>query len=377
MNVLDPALDPVAELRAALARPFGEAFAMPKSVYASEAFLARERERIFRRDWICLGRSSALKAPGDWLAADIAGEPVLVVRQADGTLRALSNVCRHRMSVMLEGRGHAARITCPYHGWTYNLDGTLRGAPHMAGNAAFARDRICLPGLRSADWLGWLMVTLDPSAPEPGERLRGLEAEIAPYGMEHYHEEFRETFVWATNWKVLAENFMESYHLPVCHAGTIGGLSRIEDSTFPEGAPAYNLHSIMKDPSFTLSVAHPANTRLAGEWRLKTLIISVYPALLITLTPGYFWYLSLMPRAPGEVHVTFGGGLAPEFVTDPEGPRHFAALKALLDEVNREDKGCTERVWKGLNAGLSAPGPLSPMERPLWDFARWLADRVA
>jgi phenylpropionate dioxygenase-like ring-hydroxylating dioxygenase large terminal subunit len=377
MNVHDPDLDPVAELRRAAALPFAEARAMPKAVYTSESFAAREIERIFRRDWVSVGRSSALAKPGDYLTCEIAGEPVMVLRDAEGRLRAQSNVCRHRMSTLLEGRGSTARITCPYHGWVYGLDGRLRGAPYMEGSRAFDRKAICLPQLRCTDWLGWTLLTLNPDAPEPSERLRDLEAEIAPYGMEHYIEAFRETFVWDTNWKILAENFMESYHLPVCHAGTIGGLSNIADSTFPEGAPAFNMHSIMKDPSFFLSVAHPTNTRLAGEWRLKTVLISIYPALLITLTPGYFWYLSLHPRGPARVHVTFGGGLAPEFAADPEGPQHFAALKRLLDAVNAEDKGCTERVFRGVNARHAAPGPLSRMERPLYDFMRYLAERVA
>ncbi|MBK0398764.1 Rieske 2Fe-2S domain-containing protein [Limibaculum sp. M0105] len=381
MNVHDPSAapstDPAAELAATTARPFGEAMSMPKGVYTSDAFLARELEHVFRRDWICVGRASALARPGDYLTYDLAGEPVMVVRDADGRLRAQSNVCRHRMSVLLEGRGNVARITCPYHGWVYNLDGHLRGAPYMAGNTAFRRDEICLPQIRCEEWLGWVMVTLDPDAPPVAERLAGLAAELEPFGMEHYIEDFQETFVWDTNWKILAENFMESYHLPVCHAATIGGLSDIEASALPPGAPAYNIHTIQKDPSFTLSVAHPTNTRLKGEWRLRTAIMAIYPSLLITLSPGYFWYLSLHPRGVGKVHVTFGGGLAPEFMADPASAEHFKELRKLLEHVNDEDKGCTERVYRGVSATLSAPGPLSPMERPLYDFARYLAERVA
>ena len=136
--------------------------------------------------------------------------------------------------------------------------------------------------------------------------------------MEAYTELFRETHLWDTNWKVLAENFMESYHLPACHAATIGGVSSIADAEMPEGAPAYNIHFITKDPAFTLSVAHPNNTTLEGEWRLKTAVFAVYPSLMITLTPGYFWYLSLHPKGPGQVHITFGGGLSPDFLADPD-----------------------------------------------------------
>ena len=195
-------------------------------------------------------------------------------------------------------------------------------------------------------------------------------------GMERYHEAFREEFRWNTNWKVLAENFMESYHLPVCHGATIGGLSDIEASDFPEGRAHHNIHSILKDPSFFLSVAHPSNTRLEGDWRLKTVLLTVYPSLLITLSPGYFWYLSLQPDGPAHVKIRYGGGLAPEFRADPESDRHFDDLRRLLEEVNREDKGCTERVYRGISADLSAPGPLSPMERPIYDFARWISERM-
>ncbi|MEO1293306.1 MAG: SRPBCC family protein, partial [Pseudomonadota bacterium] len=388
MNAFDPtflddpgstglSLDPAfAELAATVARPFHEARTMPASVYTSEAFLAREQERIFRRDWIAVGRASSLDKPGDYIAYDLAGEPVMVIRDHDGQLRAQSNVCRHRMSTLLEGRGHVERITCPYHGWVYNLDGRLRGAPHMESNSAFDRREICLPEIRCEEWMGWVLISLNPDAPPMGTGLESLEAEIEPFGLADYHEAFHETFVWDTNWKVLAENFMESYHLPVCHGATIGGLSDIAASDLPPGEPAFNLHSIMKDPSFTLSVAHPTNTRLTGDLRLKTYLMTVYPSLLITLSPGYFWYLSLHPRGVGQVHVTYGGGLAPEFLADPASAAHFADLKALLAEVNQEDKGCTERVYRGLQAGLAEPGPLSPMERPQNDFTQYIAGRL-
>ncbi len=370
-------LDPLAALRATAARPFTDARAMPPGVYTSPVVLAAEMERIFARDWVCIGRASSLAAPGDYLTYTLAGQPIVVLRDRDGSIRAMLNVCLHRMSTLLEGRGNTRSIVCPYHAWTYNLDGSLRGAPAMTRNDGFCKDALALPQIRCTVWEGWVMVTLDPAA-EPVERtLAGLAATLAPFGMARYVETFREEHAWDTNWKVLAENFMESYHLPVCHAGTIGGLSRIEDAEMPEGEAGYNLHFIQKDPSFTLSVAHPTNTTLTGDWRLKTAVFAVYPSLLITLTPGYFWYLSLHPLAPGRVHIVFGGGLSPEFVTDPAAPAHFAGLKALLDDVNAEDRGCTERVFRGVSSRLAAAGPMSHLERPLYDFARYLAQRLS
>jgi phenylpropionate dioxygenase-like ring-hydroxylating dioxygenase large terminal subunit len=368
--------DPIAALRASAARPFTRARAMPPAIYTSGAVAAVEIERIFSRDWICVGRAETLKRPGDYLTYDLAGQPVVVLRDTAGDVRAMSNVCLHRMSTLLAGSGRRKVITCPYHAWTYELDGRLRHAPYMDRNECFRREDLRLPQIRSEIWQGWLFITLNPDAEPVAGRLAGLAAAIAPFGMATYSELFREEHVWNTNWKVLAENFMESYHLPACHAATIGGLSRIDAGDLPAGAPAYNIHFITKDPSFTLSVAHRSNTTLAGDWRLTTAVFAVYPALMITLTPGYFWYLSLHPRGPDRVYIVFGGGLSPDFVNDPEAPAHFEALKKLLDEVNEEDRGCTERVFRGLSSRLAAPGPMSHLERPLYDFSRYLADRL-
>jgi phenylpropionate dioxygenase-like ring-hydroxylating dioxygenase large terminal subunit len=367
---------PAAELHANVSVPFERARAMPKSVYTSPEFLEQEQKNIFAQEWLCAGRAEALPNPGDYLTMTIAGEPVIVLRDRDGAIRAMSNVCRHRMSVLLEGRGITKLIVCPYHAWTYALDGTLRGAPAMTLNEGFCRDQIALPQIRSEVWLGWIMVTLNPAAPSPSERLRGVEDLVGRYQMENYHEDFRESFRWATNWKVLAENFMESYHLPVCHEGTIGGHVDLLKMTCPEGQPAFNYHYILKNDALDLTLAHPTNTALEGDERRTTWLVSIYPSLMITLTPGYFWYLSLTPDGPGHVNVLYGGGLAPEFVTDPKSRDHFARLKALLDEVNDEDKGCTERVYQGISAGLSEPGPLSHLERPNFEFARYIASRI-
>jgi phenylpropionate dioxygenase-like ring-hydroxylating dioxygenase large terminal subunit len=349
---------------------------MPPAVYTCPDFLAREQEAIFARDWIMLGRAGRLAKPGDYLTAEIAGRPILVIRDRDGRLRALSNVCLHRMSTLLDGEGNAARIVCPYHAWTYDLDGSLAAAPAMHGNAAFRRDGHRLPEHRCEEWLGWIMVSLDPAAPPVASALSEVEGLIADYGLEAYTETFRETHLWDTNWKILAENFMESYHLPRCHAGTIGKLSKLEEMECPPGLPAFNYHTILKDDSLKIALAHPDNTRMQGDRRRTTFLLAVYPSMLVTLTPGYFWYLSLLPQGPGQVRIVFGGGMAPEFVGSPDARAHFDQLKTLLDKVNVEDRLCTERVYRGVSSPAATAGHLSHLERPNYDFARYLAARL-
>ena len=220
------------------------------------------------------------------------------------------------------------------------------------------------------------MVTLNPDAPPPSEALAEVTRLIAPFDMTNYQEKFRETFRWATNWKVLAENFMESYHLPMCHAGTIGGASRLEEMVCPTGGETFNYHWILKNDTVPLALAHPSNTVLEGDDRRKTWLLAIYPSLLITLTPGYFWYLSLTPDGPGHVNVLFGGGMSEDWLADPAADAHLAAVRALLDDVNVEDKGCTEKVYRGLLSDMAQPGPLSHLERPNFEFAQYLASRI-
>lgn len=375
-NQTAPVEPAVEQLLANVSQRFESARAMPPSVYTSQDFLALENSRIFAREWVCVGRADQLPETGDYLTTEIAGQPVLVLRDKNGELMARSNVCLHRMSTLLHGYGNTRTITCPYHGWAYNLDGTLRGAAAMDQNQAFCKNHYRLPSFRCEQWLGWIMVSLNPDAMPVAEQLADVEARIADYGVTGYRQTFFETHEWQTNWKILAENFMESYHLPVCHAGTIGGLSRLQDMVCPPGLRHYNYHTILKDDSLPIALAHPDNRRMHGERRRTTFLLAIYPSLLITLTPGYFWYLSLLPGDVGRVRIMFGGGMAPEFIKSDTAHQHLRDLKTLLDEVNVEDRRCTERVFRGLQAEHARPGHLSHLERPNYDFAQYLADRT-
>ena len=375
MNQATPSA--VTELQRTAALPFERARAMPPSAYTSDDFLAREQVGIFRQEWICVGRASALAKPGDYVTCDVAGQPVVVLRDRSGQTRAMSNVCLHRMSVLLEGSGNVRAITCPYHAWTYNLDGSLRGAPQMERNTEFRKSDYCLPQIRSEEWLGWVYVTLNEAVAPVAERLAPLEAMIKRFGMESYTETFRETHVWDTNWKVLAENYMESYHLPICHRATVGPYTGLDGVECVPGDTAFNIHWFPKEAGLAIGTAHPNNKRLKGRERTTSALISIYPSHLITLTPGYFWYLSLQPLAAGKVHMVYAGGFAPEFMADPKVAEHDEALQDLLREVNLEDRKCTEAVYRGLSAGLARPGHLSHLERPIYDFARYIAARTA
>ena len=369
-------LDIVRALRENCERPFTDARAMPPEVYTSEAFLELEQRHVFRSEWLCVGRASALANSGDFLTVTIDSQPIIVLRDTNGALRAYSNVCLHRMSVLLQGRGNVRRIVCPYHAWSYSLDGVLIAAPLMDRQRGFRKEQYKLPIVRCEAWQGWIYVTLNGHAQPVEAHLGELTKLIDSYGMANYVETFQEEHVWETNWKILAENFMESYHLPTLHRATVGPHSKLEEMECPPGRPAFNYHWITKEASLPIGNAHPNNQRLEGHWRRTTALLAIYPTHLITLTPGYFWYLILQPKGVGQVHIRFGGGLAPEFMDDPKTGAYMTTLKTLLDEVNAEDRRGVEAVFRGVRAPLATPGHLSHLERPNYDFARYLASRL-
>ncbi len=368
--------DAADELEENVAVAFERARAMPPSVYTSEDFLKKELDGIFAKDWFCVGRATALAKSGDYVTLELAGEPIIVLRDAAGGLKAMSNVCRHRMSTLLEGRGNTKSIVCPYHAWTYNLDGSLRGAPAMKQNEGFCKSDYQLPEVRCQEWLGWVFITLNADAPDVSDQLAKVAELVGDYNMAGYTQTFFESHRWKTNWKVLAENFMESYHLPVCHAGTIGGLSKLNEMICPPGEDTFNYHTILKDESLKIAMAHPSNTRMEGDRRRTTFLLAIYPSLMITLTPGYFWYLTLHPDGVDHVKIGFGGGMSDDYADDSDAQTNFEQLKALLDDVNVEDKGCTEKVYKGLSSKGAKPGHLSHLERPNYDFAHYINKRI-
>ena len=183
-------IDPITALRDNTAVPFERARAMPTEVYTSPDFVEAELEHIFSKDWYCVGRADALSAAGDYVSAELAGQPIVVLRDREGTLRAMSNVCLHRMSTLLHGRGNAKTIVCPYHAWTYNLDGKLRGAPAMTQNEGFCKDHYKLPQVRCEEWLGWVFVGLDTDAAPVADQLSEVAEMISGYDMANYSESF-------------------------------------------------------------------------------------------------------------------------------------------------------------------------------------------
>jgi choline monooxygenase len=368
----------VAKLKKHAARKLNRALTMPKEVYTSQAFHDLELSRIFEREWLCAGRAESLPKAGDYLTYRIGTQPVVIIRQKDGSLAAFSNVCRHRMMTLLDGKGSCRRIVCPYHAWTYDLDGSLVAAKHMEQSSGFDIGKQRLPKVRCEVWNGWIFITLNNRAAAPAKKLSALDAIIADYGAADYVEVDTQEHVWKTNWKLLTENFMEGYHLPVTHRKTVGAYFPVEDTKFGTGRAddAFTFQWFTKTEDAPVGTAHKDNTRLQGDMRRTSVLGSVYPCHMFVLAPDHLWYLSLQPLGMGEVQIRYGLAFAPELMAEKHLAARIKEAKDYLDETNEEDRGVVEGLYRGVQAPLAEPGPLSWLEKENLDFTRYILARV-
>jgi choline monooxygenase len=359
-------------------RPLEAALAMPPGMYHDPGIAALEQDRIFRRDWQCAGRAESIPDKGDWFSWQIADQPVLVVRDSKGAVRAHANVCRHRMTRLMEGQGNCRRIVCPYHAWTYDIDGKLVAARHMERSQAFDAGGIALAPVRCEVWHGWIYLTLDPQARPVAELLAPLGAIVADYHMEDYVEVLRQDHLWDTNWKLLTENFMEGYHLPVTHRKTVGAYFPAEETEFgKEDHEAFTYQLFQKTTDAPIGTAHADNTRLTGRWRTTSVMPTVFPGHMYVLAPDHLWYLSLQPRGIGQVAIRYGVAFAPErLAAANDRERLIKDATDFLWDVNLEDRDVVEALFAGTASPLAEPGPLSWLEKENHDFAGWLARRL-
>jgi phenylpropionate dioxygenase-like ring-hydroxylating dioxygenase large terminal subunit len=368
----------LAALAAEAGKPLQRARTAPPALYNAPAIFELEQERIFKRDWIAVGLAAEIPEAGDYLTYVIAGQPVVVIRGKDGVVRGLSNVCRHRLMVLLQGRGNAKRIVCPYHAWTYSPEGRLVGASQMERTEGFDQRDLGLPQLRTEVWNGWIYVTLNADAPPVAEVLAPMQPALEPYGMSGYVPIMQQDHVWQTNWKLVTENFTENYHGPFVHGSTVSvGVPMVETGFVEESYDAFSYSTFPRREAIRYGHAHPDNTRLQGKWRHTTILMKVFPTQLVSLAPDLLWYLLLQPRGIGEVAIRFGVALAPErYAATADLDALIADLTPFFDKVNGEDRAVVEGIYRGSLAPLAVSGPLSWLEREIHEFTQYLSRRL-
>lgn len=319
--------------------PLERARTIPASWYFDPDIYATERSAVFGNTWQFAGRLDQLTASGSFVTIDLAGEPILVVRDTEGVLRAFVNVCRHRAAVVMnEPCGQAGKLRCRYHGWTYDLAGRLRGTPEFEGVADFAREDHGLPELAVAVWgpLVWvhmgkqLTPLLDCLAPLP-ERTLGL-------GVEKLKFVERREYELACNWKVFVDNYLDGgYHVNTVHPGLAGALDYSQYRTEVFGQSSVQISPLK--PSDDPTIAQTRAGDNAYYWW-------IYPNLMLNLYQGVMDVNVVLPLGPERCRVIF------DFYferTEGEQAKQFIAESIrVAEQIQQEDMDISAEVQRGL-----------------------------
>ena len=341
---------------------------LPGWCYTSEDQFLAEKTGVLESGWHCLGRSDEIPDTGDFLTAQVMDEPLIAVRGKDGAIRVLSNICRHRAMPLVQGSGSTKRFLCPYHAWSYRLDGSLLRAPHME-NVTFDPKECRLPEFPCVEWNGFVYVSLSDDATGLAAQLSGLDALIQAYDPEAYEIVHSEEEIWHCNWKCLVENFMEGYHLSVVHPKTLRGYT-----------PTELAKKAASGDGFTSYIAHypdnipPRGTGAPGlspDQRHASALFAVFPTQVVSISANLLVSLNLRPIDPQSVSVRWTMSIYP-------GDRDDELIRQRINlwrEVNREDREKLELLQKGLSSRHAVPGPLAgrDMEGTIRDFHLWLA----
>jgi Rieske 2Fe-2S family protein len=352
--------------------PFGESRTLPREAYQSAELFAWEQEHIFNRHWVCLGRSENLLAPGQVRALAMGEEEVLLARDAEGTLRAFANVCRHRGHPLVPvGEAIDVRlIRCPYHSWSYRLDGSLRAAPVLTQNPDFDMSEWPLHAVRVEEWRGWAFLNLTEEAPTVAETMGNLDEVLAPYEPGRLQTVARHSYEIAANWKLVVENYHECYHCTsihpeLCQVTPVDSGEDIQPTGLWCGGTM-----VLKDHAVTMSLtgeSQGANFRglRAGQER-EVLYLGVFPNLLISPHPDYVMTHRLVPLSPDRTFIECDWLFAPESLAlDGFDPSYAVDF---WDITNREDWTACESVMRGVNNRGYRPGPLSGWEGTVYQF---------
>lgn len=338
------------------ALPLTEARALSVEPYVHPDWAAIEQARVFRQSWQLVGSAADIAEPGDHLAREVAGVPVLVVRQQDGSVRAFHNVCRHRAGPLATCDGKRARaLRCRYHGWLYGLDGQLKVAAEMDEAAGFSAKDLSLEPVRAEVWQGFVFVCLGAEPPSLATILDGIEARMAPTQLapmrhrRHWRDEI------ACNWKVYIDNYLEGYHLPFVHPDLARVVSYADyQSTL---APWYSLQYA--------PVSGAGGAYGAGE----ALYYFIYPNFMLNIMPGRLQVNVVTPLGPDRCAVDFDF----YYHDDEDVQARVEADLSFTAQIQHEDVAICLQVQKALTSGIYRPGRLSPRrEAGVWHFQNLL-----
>ncbi|MEP7246095.1 MAG: aromatic ring-hydroxylating dioxygenase subunit alpha [Gammaproteobacteria bacterium] len=373
---------PLASLGSGLERTlksFGEARTLPGAVYTSPEVLRLEQDGIFARHWLCVGRVADIPAPGDYFVREVAGNSVVFVRGRDNQVRAFYNVCRHRGSKLLDDPGGKglARVLCPYHAWSYNLDGTVQNAPQMGED--FCKENFSLVPVRHEVFHGFLFANLDSGAVPLATHFVDLP-DLSRFRMNELVRGRRIEYEVAANWKLLCENYSECYHC----AGAHPQLHRISEP-MPRGSRKSEVGACFNGGPMQLREGIDTMS-MSGRSSLPTIpglthddcryvhYYVVYPNMLLSPHPDYVLTHTAWPISPTRTRVECEWLFTQEAV----GQKGFdpSDVVEFWDMTNRQDWALCERAQAGVGSRGFRQGPYQATEDCVHTFDSWYANQL-
>jgi len=330
--------------------PLSEALTIPAPWYVDSRIADLEAKTVFSKSWQLIGRVEQVEKPGQFVTANIAGEPIVAVRGNDGVLRAFYNVCRHHAAaVVTEACGQANILHCPYHGWNYGLDGSLKGMPEFDGVRGFERQQNGLVPVKAETWEKFVFVNLDPEAVGLREFLGRLVKQVAPLGVSKLHYFDSRTYDIACNWKVFVDNYLDGgYHVPHLHKGLSSVLDYKEYTIANEDRYCLQSSPMVASDEDKATGATRKGDRARYFWQ--------YPNLMINCYEGYMDTNLVLPLDVDHCRVIFDF----YFADVSEAQRTYNEQSVAVGaRVQDEDLGICEAVQRGLKSRAYGAGRLS------------------
>ena len=350
---------------------------LPARYYTDADLFRDELERFYCQDWICAGRADQVPTPGDYFLREVAGESIIITRDASRSLQAFFNVCRHRGTrICTRTEGHfPGRIQCGYHGWTYGLDGRLIGAPHA--HEGFCREDYPLNRVHVDVWDGHIFINLTTEPAPLASQLEDLPQKFLHWQMADLRTHRSIAYEVKANWKLIMLNYNECLHCPILHPA----LSAISDYLSGENDQPHRgyIGGSMEFQGGAKTMSKDGKLRrdylpgLTAEERSKVYYYAIFPNLLLSLHPDYTMTHTLWPRAVDRTDVICDWHFHPGEMAKP----NFEADDAVefWDITNREDWAISELSQAGIKSRAYKPGPYSRCESLPHAFDQMVLDR--
>ena len=371
--------------------PLDEASFLPPDFYGRDSHFVLEKERVLKNNWLVVGRWEQVEKRGDYFTIDLLEEPLLIVRDKN-KVKALSNVCLHRAGPVAKGSGNRKSFTCPYHLWSYALDGSFKASPFMDMAKNFNKKNCSLNEFPVTEWQGFIFVNLSKNAaPLVLGRIGGIDEIVSPYNLNKLKRLEPIHFSCPWDWKISVENVMEFYHYPGVHGDTVGASFDLQNSTDAEfekmvetlgaknqykagqGKPyAYGMQSSKQSLKIPGMPAYELSLHLND----KQIGVHVFPNLSLIITPTFTVWPHIIIESENHHRLEYILLVHPEFAAHADHHQAREHLRDMIKNIHEEDMPILAHVAKGLRSENHVAGRICRLEYIIWQFHNWMLEQL-